>query len=200
MRRVMRLFRAAVAAIAAVAATAVSAPAHAATLGNWDRHEQRAVVKAGLLPKLGDGVFHGERALTPGELSGALSRIGTGTGAVPKRRITVALFHRLVVNRLGLKDLANDVQGEAARAGLEPPARFGTEVVARQLGLRYDHPAQDDRLELYPTDPITRAEAAYSFAKILANPTGGPYYARATLERFELPASSAAQREAISLA
>src|SRR3954471_14997838 len=196
MRRVIRLFRAAaIAAVAAVAATAVSAPAHAATLGNWDRHEQRAVVKAGLLPKLGDGVFHGERALTPGELSGALSRIGTGTGAVPKRRITVALFHRLVVNRLGLKDLANHVKGEAARAGLEPPARFGTEVVARQLGLRYDHPAQDDRLELYPTHPITRAEAAYYLARILIQgASNGAYYAREVLSNFTLPDYTDAQR------
>jgi cell wall-associated NlpC family hydrolase len=198
MRRVMRRL---LAATAVLAATAAAAPAHAATLGNWDRHEQRTVAKAGLLPKLDDGGFHGERALTPGQLSGALSRIGTNTLPVPKRRITVALFHRLVVRQLGLEELAQHVQDEAAGAGLDPPARFGTEVVARQLGLRFDHPAGDDRLELYPTDAITRAEAAYSFTQILkSGGTNLAYYAREVLGRFALPTYTDAQRRVLRTA
>ena len=52
-------------------------------------------------------------------------------------------------------------------AGLSPPTRFGTEIVARLLGLRFNHPAAQDDLELLPTDPATRAEAAYSAARIL---------------------------------
>ncbi len=47
------------------------------------------------------------------------------------------------------------------------PARFGTEVVARLLGLRTNHPADEDSLELLPNDPATRAEAAYSAAAVL---------------------------------
>jgi cell wall-associated NlpC family hydrolase len=114
--------------------------------------------------------------------------------------VTVAGFHRLVVKQLGLADVARNLQQEAVGAGLEPPTRFGTEVVARQLGLRFDHPTQDDRLELYPTDAITRAEAAYSFAQILRNPTGGPYYAREVLGRFELPVYTEAQRRVLRIA
>jgi cell wall-associated NlpC family hydrolase len=196
MRRVMRRTLLTLTLVFAAAA----GPAHAATLANWDKAEQRTVRRAGILPSEAGG-FHGERALTPGQLSAALSKIGTKDVAVPKRRITVALFHSLVVRQLGLGDLAGDVQGEAARAGLAPPARFGTEVVARQLGLRYDHPAQDDRLELYPTDAITRAEAAYSFAQILSR--GGSdlgYYAREVLSRFALPAYTVAQRRVLRTA
>src|SRR3954452_6980896 len=103
MRRVMRRL---LAASAVLVATTAAAPAHAATLGNWDRHEQRTVAKAGLLPKLDDGGFDGERARTPGQLSGPLSRIGTYTVAVPKRSITVALFRRLVFRQFGLGDAA----------------------------------------------------------------------------------------------
>ena len=40
--------------------------------------------------------------------------------------------------------------------------RFGAEVVARLLGLRYNHPAANDGRELRPQDAATRAEAAYS--------------------------------------
>jgi hypothetical protein len=74
----------------------------------------------------------------------------------------VVRFDALVVDQLGLADVSSHVQAVAASAGLAPPAYFGTEVVARYLGLRYDHPAGTDQLELFPTDPITRAEAAWS--------------------------------------
>jgi cell wall-associated NlpC family hydrolase len=40
-------------------------------------------------------------------------------------------------------------------------------VVARLLGLRLNHPAGQDELELQPQQPATRAEAAYSLAQIL---------------------------------
>ena len=191
-------------ACAAVAALLPAAAAHAATTkANWDKREQRAVVSAGVLPPLSDG-FHGEADLTSGQLVNALAAIARRTGSQPERvpsaRITVALFHRLVVKQLGLSDLARDVQQEATRAGLQPPSRFGTEVVARQLGLRFNHPSQDDALELYPTDTITRAEAAYSFAQVLRQGTGGAYYARQVLGQFTLPSYTPAQKQALATA
>jgi cell wall-associated NlpC family hydrolase len=63
--------------------------------------------------------------------------------------------------------VAAHVQAATAAAGLRPPSYYGTEVVARFLGLRYNHPTGTDRLELYPYDPITRAEAAWSLAQVL---------------------------------
>ena len=52
-------------------------------------------------------------------------------------------------------------------AGLDPPARFGPEVVARLLGLRTDHPQSQEYLETPPSGVASRAEAAFSAAKIL---------------------------------
>jgi cell wall-associated NlpC family hydrolase len=40
-------------------------------------------------------------------------------------------------------------------------------VAARLLSLRINHPAAQDGLELRPRDPATRAEAAYSAARVL---------------------------------
>jgi cell wall-associated NlpC family hydrolase len=187
-----------------ILAATCSGTARAATLGSWDPAEQKAVQRAGVLPALPGG-FHGEQGLTAAQLNQALAAVARRTGARPvvvsaSAAVTVASFHRAVVKQLGLADLAKSVRQEAVRAGLEPPSRFGTEVVARQLGLRFDHPSQDDGLELYPTDAITRAEAAYSFARVLANPTGGPYYARSVLDRFTLPAYSDAQKRVLHLA
>jgi cell wall-associated NlpC family hydrolase len=192
-------------AIAVTAALAPAASASAATTSaNWDRSEQRVVVRAGVLHALSGG-FQGGGDLTSGQFADALAAIAGRSNARPVAvpagaRVTVALFHKLVVKQLGLYDVARNVQAEATRAGLAPPSRFGTEVVARQLGLRYDHPSQDDRLELYPTDTITRAEAAYSFARLLSNGSGDAYYAREVLDRFALPAYTDAQKHALRLA
>ena len=58
----------------AAAAVTLAAPAsaHAASLGGWNKSEQRAVRQAGLLTNLGDGRFHGERPLSGGQLTAAL--------------------------------------------------------------------------------------------------------------------------------
>jgi cell wall-associated NlpC family hydrolase len=183
---------------------AAPAAASAADLGSWSRAEQRTVVRAGVLPGMPGAGFAGARPLSAAQLRAALEALAERTGddavSVPGGRVTVAGFHRAVVRQLGLAGIARDVQSEAQRAGLRPPPRFGTEVVARQLGLRFNHPAADDRLELYPSDPITRAEAAYSLARVLRFSGWEADSARAVLGRFRLPTYSGEQRRALQLA
>ncbi|MHB8470802.1 MAG: C40 family peptidase [Gaiellaceae bacterium] len=87
--------------------------------------------------------------------------------ANPNAPVTMTQLDARLVAALGLSQAADEFAQGARAAGLEIPARFGTEVVARLLGLRLDHPAAQDSLELLPTDPATRAEAAYSAARIL---------------------------------
>lgn len=91
---------------------------------------------------------------------------GTTTGATdPSARM--AKLDRKLVGSLGLLPQARQFREAAIAAGLKVPSRFGTEVVARLLGLRINHPASQDDLELRPQDTATRAEAAYSAAQIL---------------------------------
>jgi cell wall-associated NlpC family hydrolase len=101
--------------------------------------------------------------------------------------VSVTSFDARLVNHLGLADVAAHVQDVARGAGLRPPKVFGTEVVARFLGLRTNHPAGDEKLELYPWEPITRAEAAHSLAVILDQGDWAVADARAQLGAFELP-------------
>jgi cell wall-associated NlpC family hydrolase len=81
--------------------------------------------------------------------------------------MTMAQLDRSLVYMLGLKKAAREFAQGARADGIAVPGRFGTEVVARLLGLRINHPAAQDFLELRPQDPATRAEAAYSAAQIL---------------------------------
>ena len=93
----------------------------------------------------------------------------TTTPAVsdPAAPQTMAQLDRTLVQAIGLGKAAKQFTQGARADGLTVPGRFGFEVVARLLGLRLNHPAAQDFLELRPQDPATRAEAAYSAAQIL---------------------------------
>jgi cell wall-associated NlpC family hydrolase len=114
--------------------------------------------------------------------------------------VSVVTFDKMLVAQLGLSDVASHVQTTAAGAGLAPPSYFGSEVVARFLGLRYNHPTGTDALELFPSDPITRAEAAWSLAQITAFGDWNVSYASDTLMGFELPSMTGDQRQALRIA
>jgi cell wall-associated NlpC family hydrolase len=190
--------------LAVLAALTPAAGARAASLGTWNLGEQHTVRQAGVMHDLDDQAFHGERPLAGHELPGALhafaALLGVAPVAAPSSGVSVTTFDRLLVAQLGAGDVAAAVQHEAWRAGLQPPATFGTEVVARFLGLRDNHPFPQEQLELYPTDAITRAEAAHSFAIALKWQGEGAQSAREAFSKFVLPAYSAAQKQVLRLA
>jgi cell wall-associated NlpC family hydrolase len=88
--------------------------------------------------------------------------------ANPTKPVTMTQLDQRLVQTLGLGKAATEFAHGAKDVGLKVPARFGSEVVARLLGLRLNHPAAQDSLELLPNSPATRAEAAYSTAEILS--------------------------------
>ena len=93
-----------------------------------------------------------------------------------------------LVQVLGLSKAANEFAAGARAAGLKVPPRFGTEVVARLLGLRTNHPASEDALELLPGDHATRAEAAYSAAQVLRFSGWEVAGVQSMADKFSLPA------------
>jgi cell wall-associated NlpC family hydrolase len=128
----------------------------------------------------------------------------TGTPApvahTAQNPVTVATFDRMLVEELGLASVAAQVQQTAAAVGLDPPSYFGTEVVARFLELRYEHPVGAQRLDLFPDQPITRADAAWSLARVIDLNAGNVTDAREALSAFELPQMTAPQRQALRIA
>lgn len=105
-----------------------------------------------------------------------------------------------LVGALGLSDAASAFAKNARAAGLQVPSRFGTEVVARLLGLRLNHPAEADGLELRPQDVASRAEAAYSVAQILSFSDWQASSIEAAAQSFSLPALSAWQTRILDTA
>ena len=189
---------------AAMGATATSAGAAEPTRGNWDPGAQQTVMRAGVMQALPGAGFAGDRALTAGQLRAALvayaGRTNDEAVTVPDGRVTVISFDRAMVEQLGLKDVADAVRAETARVGLHPPSYFGTEAVARQLGLRFTQPHGREAIELFPHEAITRAEAAWSFAKALHFDGSQQAYDRQVFMQYQLPAMTAGQRKPLRLA
>jgi cell wall-associated NlpC family hydrolase len=161
----MRLAAAAAAALALLAAPALASPKPPAK--SWAQPAIELVAKHGLLG--GDAkAFRPDDPLTAGDLAALVSEL-SGTEAPyppdPSAPVSMAALDAQLVRALGLRSEARRFAQGVRDAGLVPPSRFGTEVVARLLGLRTDH--SDDTIELGPADLATRAEAAYSTAKIL---------------------------------
>lgn len=191
-------------------AASAHAPSVKPTAADWDATAQRTVVGEGLMSEEAGSGFLGAGPLSAQAESQALAALAAREGTVPVSvgtdgPITVVRFDALLVEQLGLGEVAEHVQQVAQAADLEPPGYFGSEVVARYLELRYEHPVGTQSLDLYPWSPITRAEAAYSFAQVLGGsaPGSGRWEiesARETLSGFSLPHYNADQLEVLRIA
>jgi cell wall-associated NlpC family hydrolase len=180
-----RVVAAAVAALALVVASAASArpaatpPFAAAAIAR--------VVDAGLMGPSAES-FRPQDPLTAGELATVVASLG---GAIsvddPYRPVTVRELDARLVSLLGLRSAALQIRLAALNAGLSPKPWLGTETVARMLGLRINHERESEQLELQLTQPATRAEAAYSVARVLALTAEELAAARETAATFAVP-------------
>jgi cell wall-associated NlpC family hydrolase len=135
---------------------------------SWAKADIDLVVSRGLLPR--SAASRPEEPLTHAELAPLVAGISRRPAPAlldPYGTVTVAQLDAKLVGAVGLSRAASAFLQSARAAGLKTPSRFGTEAVARLLALRTNHPAPLDALELRYDDPATRAEAAYSAARIL---------------------------------
>ncbi|MGH3053005.1 MAG: C40 family peptidase [Gaiellaceae bacterium] len=177
---------------------ALLAPAPAAQAQSWADPQIQTVVAQGLMAS-STAEFRAEDGLTRRELGEVLAALTQQAQVVeePNRLVTVVEFDAALVNALGLAEAAQQIRATLSAAGLQPPGRLGTEAVARLLRLRYNHPAAKDFRELLPTDPITRAEAAFSVARFLELEEWDVLLARETAASFVLPELTAWQRRVL---
>ena len=171
----------------------------AASAGSWARADIRASVASGLMgPTV--AAFRPEDPLTRHELGQIVAGITQREQMIvdPARPVTMTELNRALVRAVGLASAGEAVRRELAAAGLAPPKRAGWETVARLLGLRYNHPATADFRELRPTDAATRAEAAYSVARLLRLSEWDLRRARDAATAFDVPALTEWQRRVLA--
>jgi cell wall-associated NlpC family hydrolase len=182
--------------------TAAPSASPAATGRSWAQPQIRLVVSRGLMAR-NVASFRPNDTLTQGELSALVADLTDQPpkpAANPAAPVTMAQLDARLVRVLELGDAASSFYDGAAAAGLRPPARFGTEVVARLLGLRTNHPTGHDDLERLPNDPAPRAEAAYSVAQLLTLSDWEKQGAEDAAATFELPTLTLWQRRVLTTA
>jgi cell wall-associated NlpC family hydrolase len=196
----LRLLALLVCIFAGLAAAPGAAPS--GSKGSWAAPQIRLVVSRGLMAR-SVAAFRPNDPLTQGELRDLIAGL---TEQPPKQvtdpsaPVTMAQLDARLVRALDLSDEATTFYDAAATSGLRPPARFGTEVVARLLGLRTNHPTGQDALERLPADPAPRAEAAYSAAQILRMSDWETKNVQEAAASFEIPALSSWQRRVLTTA
>jgi len=182
--------------------------AAAATDASWAQPQIKLVVEAGLLAeRVAD--FKPQKSLTQKTLAGALETLSRSSdepvdyrypAAAPGRAVTIRELDAALVGFLGLGDSARSVTAALRGAGLAPKPGAGTETIARLLGFRFNHPAADDALELGLNDAATRAEAAYSLARLLGLSGWEQDWVRSQTEELVLPELSDVQRQILNRA
>jgi cell wall-associated NlpC family hydrolase len=147
-----------------VAGTAGAQPA----APSWATPQIQAVVDAGFMaPSVGE--FRPDDPLTSIELATILGALGVHlTVTDPYKPVTIRELDAQLVTAAGLRPEARAIRLEAERVGLVPKQWVGTETIARLLGLRLNHLMANDQRELQLSQPATRAEAAYSLARLLS--------------------------------
>jgi len=169
---------------------------------SWAQPQIKVVVNHGLMAKT-VGAFRADDTLTQGELAAVvagLTKAPAAKVADPSAPVTVTQLDARLVRTLGLSDAVAAFNAGARAVGLATPSRFGTETVARLLGLRTNHPAGQDDLELLPSEPVTRAETAYSIAQILRFKGWETGYVEEAATTFALPELGAWQTRILNTA
>ncbi len=164
---------------------------------SWAAPQIQQVVEAGLMGTSATD-FRPDDPLTSVELATVLASLGMEvTDPETDRPVTVRELDAKLVTALGLRPEARELRLGADAAGLLPRAWLGTETVARLLGLRINHLKTQEELELQLSQPATRAEAAYSIARILTLSDYQLDAVRAALETFSFPQLSAWQQNVL---
>ena len=183
--------------IAALVLLLTAAPAHAAVpgIGSWDPIAQRMVREAGVMPALVSGGFGGAQRLDGtqlGEAFAALSvRLGVAPVAVPAGHISVTRFDRAMVNQLGLSDVARPSRPRPSAPACTRPPTSAPRRSRASSGC-----ASPSRTAARPWSctrgQITRAEAAWSFAKVAAFDGSQQAYDRQVFMQYQLTGVTAA--------
>jgi len=112
--------------------------------------------------------FRPDDPLTQSELSAVVAPLGLVTSVTdPDQTVSIRELNAHLVTAAGLRPEARLIRLQALHVGLSPKPWLGTETIARMLGLRLNHVLTHDERELQLSQPATRAETAYSLARLL---------------------------------
>ena len=121
----------------------------------------------------------------------------TDDAFLPDSAVTLVTVHRALVLHLGLGGAAsalNDIHTPNG-VGFDTPPGFGTMVLGYRLGLRYNN--TDESKDLTPTQPMPRAQVAYSIFRAATQPSWTVPEMQRQYADVELPRLGGARRKLV---
>lgn len=105
----------------------------------------------------------------------------------PDRAVTTGVVHSVLIDVLGLKPIARQLDGLQTRDGVRfpTPPRFGALMLGMRLGLRYNN--SNESMDVGPRTPLTRAQVAFSLYRAATLSDGDVAWVGGQYDGIELP-------------
>ena len=180
----------------ALLASALSAPASAGKkpIPGWVKPAVNYLHAAGYLDK---STFKANKPMSRAGFK-KLMRKAFGPGFYKRSTgdVSAGEVGRALVKALGRMDVAATLQGAESPDGWRPVLGrdFGTEVVARELGLRRDRPTPEDVFEASASEPMRQGDIAYAVHRAKTSPS---LYSADALKDFSLAKYGDSRREVV---
>lgn len=137
---------------------------------DWAKPAVRYLIDQGWIEKAD---FYGNRAMKRKAFKRLMADAFGGGYKRTKGKVTAGEVSAALVRALGRKALARDLRSVRSPDGWEPGVgrRFGTEIVARELGLRHDRPTSEEKREASVSQPMRQADIAWAVWKAKTGPS-----------------------------
>ena len=157
---------------AAALVASLAAPAHAAgtRAPEWVRPAVRGL---GALGHLDKDSFRPNKPMARADFKQLIDGVFGGGFSRTKGYVTAAEVDAALVRALGKVEIARSLSELTSPDGWDPKVgmRFGTEIVAREMGLRRDRPTNEEGFEASAGDQMTQADVVWSVWKAKTAPS-----------------------------
>jgi len=184
-------------AVILAALAAVPAAAGKKQIPDWIRPAVNYLDEAGYLDKK---TFKANQSMSRAEFK-KLMRKAFGPGYYKRTtgNVTAGEVGHALVKSLGRKDVAATLKQATSPDGWKPTLgrHFGSEIVARELGLRRDRPTTEDGFEASASEAMRQGDIAYAVHRAKTAPS---LYSADVLRNFQLRNYGETRREVMQYA
>lgn len=167
-----------------------------AEVPGWVKPAVRHLDSLGLIDK---AQFRPNRPMERADFKALMKKAFGGGFSRTKGRVTAGEVGAALVRALGQQDVAAALNAARSPDGWDPRVhkRFGTEVVAREMGLRHDRPTSEEAMEARAGDRMKQADVVYGVWRALTAPS---LYGADALKAFDLDDYDKTRRQVVRFA
>lgn len=179
-----------------LASSLPAASAARAPIPDWVKPAVRYLVDQGYLER---DSFHPNWAMKRADFKALMKKAFGGGYRRERGKVTAGEVSAALVRRLDRGPIAKALSSVTSPDGWDPGVgkRFGSEVVARELGLRRDRPTSEEALESSADEPMRQADIAWAVWRAKTSPS---LYGADALARFALRNYDETRRQVVKFA